>query len=211
MYCGSDMSIVISARYGVCNSFFTRSFSGRFLFCLPHYDPRIRVSIMTGFAQAKAHWRTSRKSLVFKISYILSEYLYCNSLLTSDFWYAGIGSSIILLPRASIRLRVSVGDPHWPKGSKLWNENDRPYVYLPVILDTGLPRGNVNERNSGPMRAACHPYPISQPVKVGHTTGGYNPYSLRIVMWVLLRPTRRNNWKCCETGPTVFRPYPRRL
>ena len=55
MYCGNDMSIVISARYGVCNSFFTRSFSGRLIFCLPHYDPRIRVSIMTGFAQAKAH------------------------------------------------------------------------------------------------------------------------------------------------------------
>ena len=55
MYCGSDMSIVISTRYGVCNSFFTKSFSGLFRFCLPHYDARIRVSIMTSFAQAKAH------------------------------------------------------------------------------------------------------------------------------------------------------------
>ena len=55
MYCGNDMSIVISARYGVCNSFFTKSFFGRFPFRLPHYDARIRVSIMTGFAQAKAH------------------------------------------------------------------------------------------------------------------------------------------------------------
>ena len=55
MYCGNDMSIVISARYGVCNSFFTKSFSGLFPFCLLHYDARIRVSIMTGFEQAKAH------------------------------------------------------------------------------------------------------------------------------------------------------------
>ena len=55
MYCGNDMSIVMRARYGVCNSFFTKSFSGRFPFRLPHYDARIRVSIMTGFAQAKAH------------------------------------------------------------------------------------------------------------------------------------------------------------
>ena len=55
MYCGNDMSIVISASYGFCNSFFTKSFSGRFPFCLPHYDVRLRVSIMTGFAQAKAH------------------------------------------------------------------------------------------------------------------------------------------------------------
>ena len=51
----------------------------------------------------------------------------------------------------------------------------------------------------------------AQPVKVGHTTGVYVPYSFRIVMWVVLRPTRTNQWKCCETGPTVFRPYPRRL
>ena len=26
MYCGNDMSIVISARYGFCNSFFTKYF-----------------------------------------------------------------------------------------------------------------------------------------------------------------------------------------
>ena len=34
----------------------------------------------------------------------------------------------------------------------------------------------------------------------------------RIVMWpLLLRLTRTNQWKCCETGSTAFRPYPRRL
>ena len=38
--------------------------------------------------------------------------------------------------------------------------------------------------------ARCHPYPIPQPVKVGHTTGVYVPYSFRKVVWVLLRPTR---------------------
>ena len=38
--------------------------------------------------------------------------------------------------------------------------------------------------------ARCHPYPIPQPVKVGHTTGVYNPYSFRTIVWVLLRPTR---------------------
>ena len=48
-------------------------------------------------------------------------------------------------------------------------------------------------------------------VKVGHTTGVYVPYSFRTVVWVLLRPTRTDQWKCCETGPTSFRPYPRRL
>ena len=59
--------------------------------------------------------------------------------------------------------------------------------------------------------ARCHPYPIPQPVKVGHTTGVYVPYSFRTVVWVLLSPTRTDQWKCCETGPTVFRPYQRRL
>ena len=59
--------------------------------------------------------------------------------------------------------------------------------------------------------ARCHPYPIPQPIKVDHTTEVYDPYSLRIVMWVLLHPTSTNQWKCCETGPTVFHPYLRRL
>ena len=61
--------------------------------------------------------------------------------------------------------------------------------------------------------ARCHCYPIPQHVKVGHTTGVYDPYSFRIVMWVLLRPMKNKPVKvpCCETRPTVFRPYPRRL
>ena len=59
--------------------------------------------------------------------------------------------------------------------------------------------------------ARCHPYSIPKPVKIGHTTGVYDPCSFRIVMWVLLRPTRTTLWKCCDMGPTVFRPYPRRL
>ena len=68
--------------------------------------------------------------------------------------------------------------------------------------------------------ARCHPYPmIPQPVKVtlllycylpkgafqvGYTTGVYDPYSFRIVVWGLLRSTKTNQWKCCKTGPTVF-------
>ena len=47
------MSIVISARYGVCNSFLTKSFSGVFPFCLTHYDARIRASIMTGLHEPR--------------------------------------------------------------------------------------------------------------------------------------------------------------
>ena len=36
--------------------------------------------------------------------------------------------------------------------------------------------------------ARCHPYPILQPVKVGHTTGVYDTDSFLIVTWFLLRP-----------------------
>ena len=48
-------------------------------------------------------------------------------------------------------------------------------------------------------------------VKLGHTTGVYVPYSFRTVVWVLLPPTTAGKCKCCEAGPMVFRPYPRRL
>ena len=84
------------------------------------------------------------------------------------------------------------------------------WTYLPAFLDTGLPRGNVPEQDSGSMWGAI-PTQSHNPVKVDHTTGVYKPYSFWIVMWVLLRPTRTNQWKCFETGPTVFRLYPRRL
>ena len=53
--------------------------------------------------------------------------------------------------------------------------------------------------------------PNPSPVEVGHTTGVYVPYSFRTVVLVLLRPTWTDQWKCCETGPTVFRPYQKRV
>ena len=34
---------------------------------------------------------------------------------------------------------------------------------------------------TGRSHATCHPYPIPQPIKVGHTSGVYNPYSFQIV------------------------------
>ena len=49
------------------------------------------------------------------------------------------------------------------------------------------------------------------PGEADHTSGVYVPYYFRTVVWVLLRPTRTNQWKCCKTGPTVFRPYLRIL
>ena len=42
-----------------------------------------------------------------------------------------------------------------------------------------------------------------------HTTGAYASYLLRTAVWVLLRPTRTEQWKSCGTRPMVLRPYPR--
>ena len=50
------------------------------------------------------------------------------------------------------------------------------------------------------------------PGKVGHTTGVYVPiHSFRTVVWFFTSHQEPDKWKCCETGRTVFRPYPRRL
>ena len=62
-----------------------------------------------------------------------------------------------------------------------------------------------------PCEVPSIPFPIPQLLKAGHSTRVFDSDSFRIVMWVPLRPTRTNQWKRCETGPTVFRPYPRRL
>ena len=45
-----------------------------------------------------------------------------------------------------------------------------------------------------------------RPGEVYYTTGVDVSFSFRIVVWVLLCPTRTNQWKCCETGP-----YPRKI
>ena len=60
--------------------------------------------------------------------------------------------------------------------------------------------------------ARYHPYPIPQPLEVGHTTEVFvlYVYSFRTVVLVLLSPTW-TDWKGCETGPTVFGPYRRRV
>ena len=84
-------------------------------------------------------------------------------------------------------------------------------IYLFTSFSGHSPAQRECARTGLRSHARCHPYPIPQPVKVDHTTGVYDPYSFRLVMWVLLRPTRTKQRNCCETGPTVFRPYPRRL
>ena len=72
------------------------------------------------------------------------------------------------------------------------------FIYLlTAFLDTCQPRGNVHERYSGPMRGTI-------PTQYHNPTGVYDPYSFRIVMWVILRPTRTNQGKCCEKGTYGF-------
>ena len=44
-----------------------------------------------------------------------------------------------------------------------------------------------------------------------HKTRVYAPYSLRTECWFFYVPQESEQGKSCETGPTVWRPYPRRL
>ena len=105
--------------------------------------------------------------------------------------------------------------PHFHDKRKYWEEGSGEELFFIWFDFTSFSRHRPAKREWAQMglrsHARCHPYPIPQPVKVGHTTGVYVPYSFRTVVWVLLRPTRTDQWKCCETGPTVFRPYPWRL
>ena len=88
---------------------------------------------------------------------------------------------------------------------------DKKCIYLFTSFSGHRPAQRECTRTGLRSHERCHPFPILQPVKVEHTTGVYDPYSFGIVVWFLLRPTRTNQWKSYETGPTVFRPYPRRL
>ena len=71
------------------------------------------------------------------------------------------------------------------------------FIYLPALLDTGLPGGNEHKQDLGPMRGQVPslPYPIPQPVKVGHTTGVLDPNSFRIVMWVFFTSHKNKSVK----------------
>ena len=45
--------------------------------------------------------------------------------------------------------------PQYPSAnSRNWSPFIYLFIYLPAFLDTGLPRGNVHERDSGPMQGA---------------------------------------------------------
>ena len=86
------------------------------------------------------------------------------------------------------------------------------FIYLFTSFSGHKPAQRKCARTALRSHARCHPYPISQPVKVGHTTGVYDPCSFRIVMWVLYVPQEQIRESAVRRpGPTVFRPYPRRL
>ena len=63
---------------------------------------------------------------------------------------------------------------------------------------TGLMQGAIPTQSHHPLRLAT-------------PRGVYEPYSFLRVLWVLLCPIKTNQGKCCEMGPTVSRPYPRKL
>ena len=64
-------------------------------------------------------------------------------------------------------------------------------VFFTSFSGQNCPEG-IGSKGTHGSHVMCHPYPIPQPIKVDHTTGVYDPYSFRIVMWVLLHSTRTN-------------------
>ena len=67
------------------------------------------------------------------------------------------------------------------------------FIYLFTSFSGHRPaQRDVHERDSGPRRGVIPTQSHNPQRLVGHTTGVYDPYSFRIVGWVLLRPARTN-------------------
>ena len=64
-----------------------------------------------------------------------------------------------------------------------------------------LPRGTVPNRILVPCR--CHPYPIP-PIKVGHATRVYDPYSFQIVMCLFFKSHKNKSVKVLWDGTYGF-------
>ena len=59
-----------------------------------------------------------------------------------------------LLCLISCNQKRATGRKPIKEGQKLVKQGIYFFIYLPAFLDTCLPRGNVHERDSGPMRGA---------------------------------------------------------
>ena len=86
--------------------------------------------------------------------------------------------TILLINMSTVSSDVSIQRRHWQPLS----------VHFFMSLTTEVPQN--------PWCEWC--------VKVAHITGFYVQYSFRTVVWVLLRLTRRDRCKCCETVTTIF-------
>ena len=63
------------------------------------------------------------------------------------------------------------------------NKGNYLFIYYYLLVRFSGHRPALRECAWSGLRShvRCHPYPIPQPVKVGHSTGVYEPYSSRIV------------------------------
>ena len=77
----------------------------------------------------------------------------------------------------------------WQK-PQLKNEKVSFPFFYQLFWTLACPEGMCTNGTQVPSEVPSLPNP--QPVKVGHTAGVDDPYSFRIVMWLLLSPTRTN-------------------
>ena len=82
------------------------------------------------------------------------------------------------------------------------------YILLGRILQ--LPRGKGHKRTSRSYSKV--PHLTHPPIRIRNTaTTPGSPYSFRIVRGFFYVPQNYQHSRNCETGPSTYRPYPRRL
>ena len=96
--------------------------------------------------------------------------------------------------RASIYANVLKNKQRFLHKNKVQFPQDRFTLFT---LFTGSHYGTWKRTNNPPSTG-----------RVTTSPGSASPTPFnRTVVWALLRPTRAK-WKCCETGPTLYPPYP---
>ena len=79
------------------------------------------------------------------------------------------------------------------------------YFIYQLFWTQACPEGMCTNGTQVPCQVPSLPNPTTHKGWPHHQV--YDPYSFQIVMWVLLSPTRKNQWKCCEKSNHLQRQH----